>query len=92
MPTTQPVIVVNPKHAIVERRKGEVDDQRLSDWTVILFDQALLAEDGQFGDQTGSAKRLNTWMLATAGPGRLHIRGLTPCSIPRLFESWISVN
>ena len=46
MPPTRPVMEINPDHPIVERLKEETDDQRFSDWTQILFDQALLAEGG----------------------------------------------
>ena len=44
VPPTRPVMEINPDHPIVERLKAETDDQRFSDWTQILFDQALLAE------------------------------------------------
>ncbi len=33
--------------------KDEGDDERFSDWTRILFDQALLAEGGKLDDPAG---------------------------------------
>ena len=67
VPTAQPVMEINPEHPIVARLKDEVDDQRFSDWTLILFDQALLAEGGKLDDPAGFVKRLNALMLAMAG-------------------------
>ncbi len=69
VPPTRPVMEINPEHPIVERLRAETDDQRFSDWTLILFDQALLAEGGQLDDPAGFVKRLNELMLAMAGGG-----------------------
>ena len=63
----QPVMEINPRHPIVERLKDETDDDRFSEWSQILFDQALLAEGGQLADPAGFVKRLNELMLALAG-------------------------
>ena len=51
VPATQPVIVVNPEHAVVERLTNETDDERFSDWNRILFDQPLLAAGEKFDDR-----------------------------------------
>lgn len=67
VPTAQPVMEINPEHPIVARLKNETDDERFSDWSRILFDQALLAEGGKLDDPAGFVKRLNTLMLAMAG-------------------------
>ena len=77
VPPTRPVMEINPDHPIVERLKEETDDQRFSDWTQILFDQALLAEGGQLDDPAGFVKRLNEQMLAMAGgaPSRIWTPG-----------------
>ena len=69
VPPTRPVMEINPRHPIVERLKDETDEKRFSDWTRILFDQALLAEGGQLDDPAGFVKRLNELMLAMAGGG-----------------------
>ena len=73
VPPAQPVMEVNPEHPIVARLKDESDDQRFSDWTLILFDQALLAEGGKLDDAAGFVKRLNGLMLAMAGGARSRI-------------------
>ena len=77
VPTAQPVMEINPEHPIVARLKNETDDERFSDWSRILFDQALLAEGGKLDDPAGFVKRLNTLMLAMAGgtPSRIWTPG-----------------
>ncbi len=63
-PTTKPILEVNPHHPLVERLKAETDEARFSDWSLVLFDQALLAEGGQLEDPAGFVKRLNQLVLA----------------------------
>jgi molecular chaperone HtpG len=67
VPTTKPILEINPSHPIVERMKSEADDTRFSDWSRILFDQATLAEGGQLDDPATFVKRLNELMLALGG-------------------------
>ena len=67
VPPVPPVMEINPRHPIVERLKEETDDQRFSEWTQILFDQALLAEGGQLDDPASFVKRLNELLMALAG-------------------------
>ena len=76
VPSIQPVMEINPYHPIVERLKDETDDQRFSEWTQVLFDQALLAEGGQLDDPASFVKRVNELMLALAGkPSRIWTPG-----------------
>jgi len=64
VPGSKPILEVNPHHALVERLKSESDEARFSDWSQVLFDQALLAEGGQLEDPAGFVKRLNQLILA----------------------------
>jgi len=64
VPGSKPILEVNPHHALVQRLKSESDDSRFSDWSQVLFDQALLAEGGQLEDPAGFVKRLNQLVLA----------------------------
>ena len=73
VPTVQPVLEINPRHPIVEQLKRETDDERFSDWSHILFDQAMLAEGGQLDDPAGFVKRLNELLLTMAGGARSRI-------------------
>ena len=64
VPTSKPILEVNPHHPLIERLKNEADDTRFGDWSQVLFDQALLAEGGQLEDPAGFVKRLNQLVLA----------------------------
>jgi molecular chaperone HtpG len=72
VPGSKPILEINPQHPIVQRLKDETDERRFSDWSHILFDQALLAEGGQLDDPASFVKRLNEVMLTLAG-GRSRI-------------------
>jgi molecular chaperone HtpG len=67
VPTSRPILEVNPQHPIVQHMQQESDEARFADWSHILFDQATLAEGGQLEDPAGFVKRLNELMLTLAG-------------------------
>ena len=67
VPGSKPILEINPQHPIVQRLKDETDERRFSDWSHILFDQALLAEGGQLDDPASFVKRLNEVLLTLAG-------------------------
>jgi molecular chaperone HtpG len=69
IPNVKPVLEINPGHPIVKRLNDETDENRFSDWSRILFDQATLAEGGQLEDPAAFVKRLNELMLTLAGSG-----------------------
>ncbi len=59
VPVTKPVLEINPGHPLVSRLKDEEDEARLTDWSNILLDQAMLSEGGQLEDPVGFVNRLN---------------------------------
>ncbi|NRF66543.1 molecular chaperone HtpG [Aquincola sp. S2] len=61
-PKSQPILEVNPEHALVKRLAG--DDARFDDLAHILFDQALLAEGGQLDDAAGYVARVTRLLAA----------------------------
>ena len=63
MPTSKPVLEINPTHPLIERMEAETDDEQFADWADILFDQALLAEGAQLEDPAGFVNKLNKLML-----------------------------
>ena len=67
VPSTKPILELNPGHPIVQRLKSESDDDRFGDWSRILFDQAMLAEGGNLEDPSAFVKRLNGLMLTLSG-------------------------
>jgi len=66
VPTTVPILEVNPQHPIIERLEGEGDDARFADWALVLLDQAVLSDGGQLDDPAGFVGRLNG-LLVHAG-------------------------
>ncbi|GAB6039643.1 molecular chaperone HtpG [Endothiovibrio diazotrophicus] len=64
MPSSLPILEVNPRHPLVERMKSEQDEDRFADWSHILFDQAMLAEGGQLEDPMAFVKRVNAALTA----------------------------
>ena len=59
LPSTKPVLEINPAHALVQRMENEQVENRFEDWAKILFDQAILAEGGQLEDPATFVSRLN---------------------------------
>ncbi len=63
MPSSKPVLEINPTHPLIKRMEKETDDDQFADWAEILFDQALLAEGAQLEDPAGFVNKLNKLML-----------------------------
>jgi molecular chaperone HtpG len=63
VPTSKPILELNPEHPLVVRLKEEQDEERFQDWSHILFDQALLTEGGQLDDPASFVRRLNELLL-----------------------------
>jgi molecular chaperone HtpG len=59
VPTSKPILEINPQHPIILKMKGESDEQRFSDWSWILFDQSILSLGEQLENPVGFVKRLN---------------------------------
>ena len=69
LPTTKPVLEINPAHTLVRRMEDEQAEGRFEDWAKILLDQAILAEGGQLEDPAGFVNRLNRMISEiTNGP------------------------
>jgi molecular chaperone HtpG len=66
MPSSKPILEINPDHPIVKLLDGEKSKKKFDDWSAILFDQALLAEGGQLEDPAGFVARLNKMLVALA--------------------------
>ncbi|MBK6863114.1 MAG: molecular chaperone HtpG [Ideonella sp.] len=59
-PATQPILEVNPEHALVKRLDASA---HFDDLAHILFDQALLAEGGQLDDPAAYVRRVNALLV-----------------------------
>ena len=67
IPGSKPILEINPDHLILQKLKQEQDEDRFSDWSHIIFDQALLAEGGRLDDPAAFVHRLNDMFLDLSG-------------------------
>lgn len=59
----KPILELNPEHIIVKRLQGDLDDAQIKEWSLILFEQALLAEGSALPDPAAFVQRMNKlWM------------------------------
>ncbi|WP_105189964.1 molecular chaperone HtpG [Pseudoalteromonas sp. T1lg48] len=63
VPETKPVFELNPEHQLVKHLNNEQDEDKFTQWSEVLLDQALLAERGSLKDPAGFVTRLNKLML-----------------------------
>ena len=63
LPNTKPVLEINPSHPILVKMKDASDDEQLTEWSLLLFEQAILAEGGQLENPADFVARLNKIML-----------------------------
>jgi molecular chaperone HtpG len=66
-PPSIPSLELNPEHALVRRLERETDDGRFERLSLLLFEQAVLAEGRQLEDPAAFVKRLNE-LLTELGP------------------------
>ena len=63
LPDSKPILEINPVHPVITRLQQETDTTSFADWSMILFEQALLSEGGQLDDPAGFVQRLNSILL-----------------------------
>jgi molecular chaperone HtpG len=66
LPSSKPILEINPDHPIVNKLRAEKSKKKFADWSDILFDQALLAEGGQLEDPAGFVAKLNKMLVSIA--------------------------
>ncbi len=66
LPSSKPILEINPDHPIVKQLGGEKSKKKFADWSDILFDQALLAEGGQLDDPASFVAKLNKMLVTIA--------------------------
>jgi len=66
LPSSKPVLEINPDHPIVKKLGAEKSKKKFADWSDILFDQALLAEGGQLEDPASFVAKLNSMLVSIA--------------------------
>lgn len=65
-PESRPILEINPSHPLIERLQSGAVDAQFDDWSVLLFEQALLAEGAALEDPAAFVKRMNQLMLSAA--------------------------
>jgi molecular chaperone HtpG len=63
LPVSKPILEVNPDHPLVVHLKEEQGQEKFSEWSHLLFEQALLSEGGQLEDPTVFVKRMNAILV-----------------------------
>ncbi|NOV25335.1 molecular chaperone HtpG [Cupriavidus necator] len=58
-PDAQPILELNPEHALVQKLRDLPEGDAFSDRVQVLFDQALLAEGGMLEDPAAYVQRVN---------------------------------
>jgi len=66
MPSSKPVLEINPDHPIVKKLDVEKSKKKFDDWSDILFYQAILAEGGQLEDPASFVSKLNKMLVSIA--------------------------
>lgn len=59
VPEVQPILEVNGAHPLARRLESEPDGDRFDELSLLLFEQAFLAEGGQLEDPSGFVRRMN---------------------------------
>jgi molecular chaperone HtpG len=65
-PDAKPVLEINPTHPLIKRIESLPDGDELNDLSILLFEQATLADGGQLSEPVEFVRRLNRLLLAKA--------------------------
>jgi molecular chaperone HtpG len=63
-PETKPVLEINPTHPLLQRIETTSEQSAFDDLTMLVFEQATLAEGSQLPDPAAFVQRLNRLLLA----------------------------
>jgi molecular chaperone HtpG len=63
-PETKPVLEINPTHPLLQRIEATSEQATFDDLTMLVFEQATLAEGSQLPDPAAFVQRLNRLLLA----------------------------
>ena len=62
-PTTKPTLEINVKHPLLQRIESTGEDATFDDLSMLLFEQATLADGGQLAEPAAFVQRLNRLLL-----------------------------
>lgn len=63
VPSSKPILEINPDHALVKRIHSIEDDVKFERWINVLFEQAVIAEGGQLDNPADFVKRVNELLI-----------------------------
>ena len=63
IPEDKFILEINPTHALLVKAAAESDEKRFAEWSHLILDQALFAEQGSLKDPNGFIRRMNELML-----------------------------
>jgi len=66
LPASQPVLEINPAHALLQRFENEADPVRAADLAQVLLDQAQLAGGATLADPAAFVQRVNRLILGAS--------------------------
>jgi molecular chaperone HtpG len=64
-PSTKPTLEINPKHALLRRIESLGDGDRFADMSLMLFEQATLADGGRLAEPGEFVRRINRLLLSS---------------------------
>jgi molecular chaperone HtpG len=65
-PSPKPALEINPVHPLLARLESTSDEPAFNDLSMLLFEQATLAEGGQLPEPAVFVQRLNRLLLSMA--------------------------
>ena len=63
VPGSKRIFEINPGHPLLDKLNDEPDVDRFNDLTMVIYDQAMLAEGSQLEEPASYVKRLNKLLL-----------------------------
>ncbi|MDQ6993967.1 MAG: molecular chaperone HtpG [Mariprofundaceae bacterium] len=63
IPSVQPILEINPEHALIQRLAALESESDVADYADILFDQAMLAEGALPEDPAGFVRKINALLI-----------------------------
>jgi molecular chaperone HtpG len=65
-PVSKPTLEVNPTHPLLQRIEKTSEEAEFNDLSMLLFEQATLADGGQLPEPSAFVQRLNRLLMKTA--------------------------
>lgn len=63
LPEEKYTLEINPEHPLVKKAYAEIDETQFKKWAEVIFEQALLADQGGLKDPSAFVKNLNALLL-----------------------------